>query len=326
MIEAGPAMQKLVILLCFSSGLPLAAQHDHQQFRSKLSIYDLSTKKTHVIYTVDAVFEAPNWSPDGKNILFNQGGKLLTIPAQGGTPTPIDLSGLEKCNNDKGFSPDGKQIAFSSSGQAKGSQVYTVASTGGQPKRLVEETPSYFHAYSPDGKYLAFVARRNGNFDLFRVPAEGGKQEQLTTSTGYDDGPDYTPDGKWIYFNSNRSGKWAVWRMPADGAGEGDVKAEQVTFDEVEDWFPHCSPNGKWLLFVSFPKGTKTHDDRMPGMELRMIPMPGKTIKRSKSRLLETFYGGQGTINVNSWSPDSKKFAFVTFEPLTGNAGTANAQ
>jgi Tol biopolymer transport system component len=293
----------------------LQAQQSHQRLRSKLSIYDLSTQKVHVIYTMDAIFEAPNWSPDGGYILFNQGGQLFTIPVNGGQPVAIDLKGLGRCNNDKGFSPDGKQIAFSSSGQAKGSQIFTVPSGGGEPKQIVPETPSYFHAYSPDGKYLAFVARRNGNFDLFRVPAEGGEQEQLTTNTGYDDGPDYSPDGKWIYFNSNRSGKWAVWRMPAAGAGQEDAKAEQVTFDDVEDWFPHCSPNGKSLVFVSFPKGTKTHDDRMDGMELRMMPIPGKKIKRTASRLLVTFFGGQGSINVNSWSPDSRKFAFVMFEP-----------
>lgn len=309
-------MRKLspALLPLFGAVLVLG-QQPHPRLRSKLSIYDLSTKKIVVIHTADAVFEAPNWSPDGKTILFNQGGGLFTIPAAGGQPDGIDLKGLTRCNNDKGFSPDGKQIAFSSSGQAKGSQVFTVSSAGGEPRRMVPETPSYFHAWSPDGKYLAFVARRDGNFDLFRIAADGGPQERLTTSSGYDDGPDYSPDGKWIYFNSNRSGKWAVWRMPPAGAGENDQQAEQVTFDEVEDWFPHCSPDGKWLLFVSFPKGTKTHDDRMPGMELRLMRLPGKKIERSPSRLLATFFGGQGTINVNSWAPDSKKFAFVTFEP-----------
>ena len=291
------------------------AQEPHQRLRSKLSVYDLSAKQVHVIYTADAVFEAPNWSPDGKFLLFNQGGQLFTISPNGGQPEEIDLKGLKRCNNDKGLSPDGKQIAFSSSGQAKGSQVFTVPSSGGEPKMIVPETPSYFHAYSPDGKYLAFVAQRNGNFDLFRVPADGGKQERLTTNTGYDDGPDYSPDGKWIYFNSNRSGKWAVWRMPAEGAGENDAKAEQVTFDDVEDWFPHCSPDGKRLVFVSFPKGTETHNDRMPGMELRMMPLPGDKLERMPNKLLVTFFGGQGTINVNSWAPDSSKFAFVTFEP-----------
>jgi len=303
-----------VVLSTLALGIVLA-QQPHQRLRSKLSIYDLRTKSVQVIHTADSVFEAPNWAPDGKKILFNQGGNLFTIPPAGGEPTQIDLNGLTHCNNDKGFSPDGKQIAFSSSGRAKGSQVFTVPSSGGEPKLIVPETPSYFHAYSPDGKYLAFVAQRNGNFDLFRVPDEGGAQEQLTVNTGYDDGPDYSPDGKWIYFNSNRSGKWAIWRMPANGAGANDSKAEQVTFDEVEDWFPHCSPDGKWLVFVSFPKGTATHNDRMPGVELRMMPLPGKKLHRVPSQLLVTIFGGQGTINVNSWAPDSQKFAFVSFEP-----------
>ncbi|HEX4232031.1 MAG TPA: hypothetical protein VHZ07_25410 [Bryobacteraceae bacterium] len=302
------------ILFVLGMGI-VFAQQPHQRLRSKLSIYDLKTKAVRVIYTTDAVFEAPNWSPDGKSILFNQGGKLYTIPPDGGEPVEIDLKGLTRCNNDKGFSPDGKQIAFSSSGRAKGSQVYTVPRSGGEPKLIVPETPSYFHAYSPDAKYLAFVAQRNGNFDLFRVPDEGGPQQQLTVNPGYDDGPDYSPDGKWIYFNSNRSGKWAIWRMPAAGAGENDAQAQQVTFDDVEDWFPHCSPDGKWLVFVSFPKGTATHNDRMPGVELRMIPLPGKTLRRRPSQLLVTFFGGQGTINVNSWAPDSKRFGYVSFEP-----------
>ncbi len=304
-----------MILPLIGIGVVLA-QQPQQRLRSKLSIYNLATKAVRVVYTADGVFEAPNWSPDGNSLLFNQGGHLFTIPANGGQTAEIDLKGLARCNNDKGFSPDGKQVAFSSSGRANGSQVFTVPSSGGEPKLIVPETPSYFHAYSPDGRYLAFVAQRNGNFDLFRVPAEGGKQEQLTVNTGYDDGPDYSPDGKWIYFNSNRSGKWAVWRMPAGGAGENDAKAEQVTFDEVEDWFPHCSPDGKWLVFVTFPKGTKTHNDRLPGVEIRMIPLPGETLSRTQSQLLVTFFGGQGTINVNSWAPDSKQFAFVSFEPL----------
>ena len=128
-----------------------------------------------MIYTMDAIFEAPNWSPDGGSILFNQGGQLFTIPVNGGQPLAIDLKGLGRCNNDKGFSPDGKQIAFSSSGQAKGSQIFAVPSGGGEPKQIVP-APSYFHAYSPDGKYLALFPRRNGNFDFFRVPAEGGEQ------------------------------------------------------------------------------------------------------------------------------------------------------
>lgn len=300
-----------------STALPINAQQQHIS-NSKVVVYNMKTKSTRVIYQTEGITEAPNWSPDGKYLLINTKGDLYKLPLNGstaGTPQKVDLGTLTKCNNDKSISPDGKLIAFSSSGRAKGSQVYTVSSDGGDPKLMVSETPSYFHGFSPDGKWLAIVAKRNGNFDLFRLPVNGGQQQQLTTNTGYDDGPDYSPDGKWIYFNSNRSGSWRIWRMPADGAGPDDKYAQQVTSGEYEDWFPHCSPNGKWLVFISFPKGTETHNGRMAGVMLRMIPLPGKKIRNAPIRTLETFFGGQGTINVNSWSPDSTQFAYVTYEP-----------
>ncbi len=294
----------------------VSAQQQHIK-KSKITVYNVGTKSTKIIYESDKLIEAPNWSPDGKYLLVNTGGDLYKLPV-GGSGSPelqkIDLGSLTKCNNDKSISPDGKLIAFSSSGRAKGSQVYTAPSDGGTPKLLVPETPSYFHGFSPDGKWLAVVAQRSGNFDLFRVPVDGGQQQRLTMSPGYDDGPDYSPDGKWIYFNSNRSGAWRIWRMPPDGAGPNDKRAQQVTNGEYEDWFPHCSPDGKWLLFISFPKGTETHNGRMPGVMLRMIPLPGKKIKPSPIQTLKTFFGGQGTINVNSWSPDSTQFAYVSYE------------
>lgn len=285
--------------------------------KSSISVYDLKTKSVRVVYTANELIEAPNWSPDGKFLLVNTGGNLYQLPVASGSQSElqkIDLGPISKCNNDKGYSPDGKLIAFSSSAAAKGSQVYTFRlSEGGVAQRIVPETPSYFHAFSPDGKWMAVVAQRNGNFDLFRVPTEGGKQEQLTANPGYDDGPDYSPDGRWIYFNSNRSGSWDIWRMPAGGAGPDDKLAEQVTSDELEDWFPHCSPDGKWLLFLTFPKGTSGHNDRL-NVELRMMPLPGNSVGHGRPQTLTKFFGGQGTINVNSWSPDSTRFAFVSYE------------
>jgi TolB protein len=302
--------------------LSLTAQQPAQQRaqqpkvkRSLITVYDLKDKSTKVIYTADHLIEAPNWSPDGKYMLINTGGDLYKLPVAGGTPEPrkIDLGDINKCNNDKSISPDGKLIAFSSSAKAKGSQVYTVSSDGGTPKLMVSETPSYFHGFSPDGKWLAIVAQRNGHFNLWRLPTEGGEQQQLTSKPAYDDGPDYSPDGKWIYFNSDRSGSWDIWRMPADGAGSSDAQAEQVTNDELEDWFPHCSPDGKWLVFLTFPKGTAGHNDRL-NVELRMIRLPGAKVKHEKAKVLTKFFGGQGTINVNSWAPDSSKFAYVVYE------------
>jgi TolB protein len=295
---------------------PLAIHAQQQRVtKSKISVYSLKDHSTKVVYSADRLIEAPNWSPDGKYMLVNTGGDLYKLPVDSGAPElqKIDLGSIHKCNNDKGISPDGKTIAFSSSAQAKGSQVYTVSANGGTPTRLVPETPSYFHGFSPDGKWLAVVARRDNNFDLWRIPSQGGRQERLTVNAGYDDGPDYSPDGKWIYFNSDRSGSWDIWRIPADGGGPNDSRAQQVTNDDQEDWFPHCSPDGKWLVFLTFPKGTSGHDDRLT-VELRMIPLPGKELKPVKPQTLTRFLGGQGTINVNSWAPDSTKFAFVVYE------------
>lgn len=288
------------------------------RYRSKISIYDLRDQSVHTVYESDEVFEAPNWSNDGRFLLSNSRGRLFRIPVDGkGEPEPVNIDRSLRCNNDHDFSPDGKLIAIScSSPSSRQSQVYTVSADGSNAKLLVAPAPSYFHGWSPDGKFLAFVGQRSGHFNLFRVPVTGGDEQRLTSKPAYDDGPDYSRDGKWIYFNSNRSGKWTIWRMPPDGAGPDDAKAQQVTNDEMEDWFPHPSPDRKWLLMFSFPKNTAGHNDRLDGVELRMIPMPGKKLKPVKPRMLTRFFGGQGTINVNSWSPGSKRFAFVIYEPL----------
>lgn len=284
---------------------------------SRVSIYNMATQTIDVIYRDSKVIEAPNWSPDGKFLLVNTGGELYTLRMDNAKPkflSQINISDMSRCNNDKGYSPDGTLIAFSASHNAPGSQVYRVAAQGGTAKRIVPETPSYFHAFSPDGQWMAFVANRHGQtFNLFRVPTAGGEQQQLTFKSSYDDGPDYSPDGKWIYFNSNRSGSWDIWRMPADGAGPNDARAEQVTNDGYEDWFPHCSPDGKHLLFLSFPHGTPNHNAHTQ-VQLRMIPLPGAHVTFPPIEIMTSFFGGQGTINVNSWSPDSTKFAFVSYE------------
>jgi Tol biopolymer transport system component len=290
------------------------------RYRSKISIFDMKSKAARVVYTADEVFEAPNWSRDGKFLLVNSGGNLYRLPVNGGpnvTPEKVNLPPGYVCNNDHDISPDGKLIAFSaSSASSRQSQVYVASADGSNVKLLTPAAPSYFHGWSPDGRWLAFVGQRNGKFELYRVPVTGGAEERLTSRGAYDDGPDYSRDGKWIYFNSDRSGGWDIWRMPAGGAGQNDAQAEQITKDDLQDWFPHPSPDGKQLLLFSFPKGTEGHNGRMEGVQLRIMPMPGNKPKVGAIQSLTTFFGGQGTINVNSWSPDSRQFAFVVFEPL----------
>jgi Tol biopolymer transport system component len=282
------------------------------QFHSKLAIFDWKSRQSTVIYEQDGILEAPNWSRDGKHLLVNTGGNLYRVaPVAGAKLEKISLGdGTYRCNNDHDYSPDGKLIAFSaSSATSSQSQVYVANADGTNVKLLTPSAPSYFHGWSPDGKWLAFVGRRNDKYELYRVDVAGGEEQRLTSAGAYDDGPEYSRDGKWIYFNSNRGGGWNIWRIPADGGGPNDSTAERITNDELEDWFPHFSPNGKEMIFLSFPAGTEGHNGRMPGMKLRRL-------KGKKIETLTTFPGGQGTINVNSWSPDSKHFAYVMYEPL----------
>lgn len=275
-------------------------------YRSKIMIHDLKSKKSTQIHEATGVIEAPNWSRDGQHLLVNTSGNLYKLPVIGGKFEQINLGGDYRCNNDHDYTRDGKQIAFSaSSPTSRASQVYIANSDGTGVKLMTPASPSYFHGWSPDAKWLAFVGQRNGKFELYRVSAQGGPEERLTAEGGYDDGPEYTPDGKWLYFNSNRGGDWNIWRIPASGGS-----AEKITSDDLEDWFPHFSPNGKQMLFLSFPKGTTGHNGKMPGMKLRLMTKPGKI------QDIVTFFGGQGTINVNSWAPDSRRFAYVVYEPI----------
>ena len=287
------------------------------RFSSRIMIYDTHLRRiTEVFRAESAIWEAPNWSRDGKFLVPNSGGRIYRLPVDGSTPPqPINLDPELRANNDHDFSPDGTRLAISAStSTSKGSQVFVANADGSNHRLVVSAVPSYFHGWSPDGKYLSFVANRDmKQYDLYRVPADGGPEERLTFDPAYDDGTDYSPDGKWIYFNSDRGGGWNIWRMPADGAGQNDQRAERVTNDELEDWFPHPSPDGKSLVFLSFPAKTTGHNDRHLPVKLRMIPMPGEAITPATPTVLVELIGGQGTINVNSWSPDSRRFAYVAY-------------
>jgi TolB protein len=258
------------------------------------------------VYTTDSRIEAPNWTPDGKLLLYNRDGRLERIPVEGGEPEPLDTGFATRCNNDHGISPDGASLAISDSSQEEHeSLIYVVPLVGGTPRRVTSKSPSYFHGWSPDGKTITFCGERGGKFDVYTIPAEGGEEVQLTKDAGHNDGPEYSRDGKYIYFNSNRTGREQIWRMRPDGTAQ-----ERVTNDETNDWFPHFSPDGKWMVFLSYPAGVTGHPENKNVM-LRIMSMSGGKIKP-----LARLFGGQGTINVASWSPDSLNVAFVSYHLL----------
>lgn len=309
----------LTLALVAASGWPSAGQQPRPRYASRIMVYDLDRRTATLVHEADQVWEAPNWSRDGRYLLANSGGRLYRIAVdRRAAPEVLSVDPSLRCNNDHDFSPDGKLIAISASSPAsRQSQIYVANADGSNHRLVVSAAPSYFHGWSPDGRYLSFVANRDGRqYDLYRVPAAGGEEQRLTFDPANDDGTDYSPDGKWIYFNSERGGGWNIWRMPADGAGEDDRNAERVTSDALEDWFPHPSPDGKTLLFLSFPAGTKGHNDRGLRVQLRLMPMPGEKIDAIVPQVIIEITGGQGTINVNSWAPDSRRFAYVTYEAM----------
>jgi TolB protein len=317
---------KLAVVTISALTLALHAQTSpvhtgEQHLRSRLFIYDLHNGSSHLVYTADSIWEAPNWSPDGKYLIANSGGAIYKLVLkQDGTaePTKLAIPADYQCNNDKAISPDGKKIAFSATVPPhKGSQVFLADADGNNAKLMTPDSPSYFHGWSPNSRTLAFVAQRNGSgqYDIYGMPAAGGPEKQLTSNIHQDDGPDYSPDGRWIYINSDRSGKQAIWRFPAEGAGSNDEKAEVVVNDGLEDWFPHISPDGKKMVYIGYPAGTPTHNPRNVSIKLKLVAIDHDKVSSSQKKLVEAT-GGQGTMNVNSWAPDSMRFAYVTYEVL----------
>jgi len=295
------------IFICLLFLLPAVYAQQRNNVTSILEISDLNGNRT-VVKEFPFLIEAPNWTPDGKWLVYNSRGKLYKLsPDSPGEPIEINTGYATNCNNDHVISFDGKIIAIShGTREDRRSRIYTLPFEGGTPRLITPLGPSYLHGISPDNKWLAYCADRNGNYDVYIIPSEGGEEIRLTDAEDLDDGPEYSPDGKHIWFNSVRSGLMQVWRMNADG-----TEQTQMTFDEnANAWFPHVSPDGKLIVYITYKKGDLEPNQHLANknVELRLMPAAGGAPKT-----LVKLFGGQGTINVNSWAPDSKRFAFVSY-------------
>ena len=284
---------------------------------SRLEILNVHTGKLDEVHRSPEQFEAPNWMPNGRTLILNVSGPgpnkglLKTFDLVTGSVAPLDTGFANRNNNDHVLSFDGKQLAISHhSAEDKGrSVIYRLPATGGTPVRVTPQSPSYLHGWSPDGKWLVYTGGRKDkaeapdNYDIYKISVDGGEEIRLTTYTGLDDGSEYSPDGKFIYFNSSRSGRMQLWRMQPDGS-----HPEQLTDDGFNNWFPHVSPDGRWIAFLSY--GPEVKPDEHPyyrQVYLRLMPAGG-----GQPRVIAYVFGGQGTINVPSWSPDSTRIAFVS--------------
>lgn len=269
---------------------------------STLETVDIRTGERRIVRRALEHFEAPNWTPDGKALIYNGGGRIWRIPAEGGAPELIP-TGDVRCNNDHVLSADGRWLAISGSIGRDPSKIYIVPVTGGTPRLVTEKGPSYLHGWSPDMKKLVYCAQRDGEYDIYEIPAEGGAEKRLTDARGLDDGPEYSPDGRLIYFNSDRTGLMRIWGMNADGSAQRMISQGP----ESADWFAHFSPDGKWIAYLSYDRSVQGHPPNKD-VVIRLAEANG-----ANPRVLVTLFGGQGTMNVPNWSPDSTRFAFVSY-------------
>lgn len=289
-------------------------QQTQMTLGSNLQIVDVASGHLETVYKVPFSIQAPNWTPDGGSFIFNDAkGTLYNFDIATRSPMAIHTGVADHNNNDHVISFDGKMMVLSSFvRELGGSIVYTMPIGGGQATQITPKGPSYAHGWSPDGKDLVFCGERNGEFDVYKIPAAGGKEIRLTDTKGLDDGPEYTPDGQYIYFNSVRSGLMQIWRMKPDGSQQ-----EQITSDNYDNWFAHISPDGKWIAYITFLPEETPAGIHPPYKHcyIRLLPLDGK----GTPKVLAYIYGGQGSMNTPSWSPDSKKIAFISNTDMGGN-------
>jgi hypothetical protein len=269
---------------------------------STIETMAIESKDRKAVYTIGHSIEGVFWSGDGEKLFFSSKGQLFSIPKSGGIPELYNTGGLKDLGSSNGFSPDRKQLAVSDYLGEHQAKIYLVPVAGGEPKLVTTNASSWWHGWSPDGTTILFAGMRNNNLDIYSISAQGGKETRLTTQPASYDGPEFSPDGKYIYFNSDRSGSNQIWRMKPDGSAQ-----EQITSDGYSNWFPHISPDGKWIAFLSYEKNVKHHPANQDVM-LRIMLVAGGEID-----VLAKLFGGEGTFDVNPWSPDSKEITFISF-------------
>ena len=279
---------------------------EYRDVISRIEILDVKNGERRVMQEFDYLVEAPNWSPDGKSLVYNSKGRIFSLDLSTGHSFLIDTAFADECNNDHLLSPDGKRLAVSHrTWEDNRSRIYTLPAKGGNPELITPMGPSYLHGWSPDGKTLTYSGERNGAWDIYSIPVRGGRETRLTDGRGRNDGCEYSPCGRYIWYNSTRSGLMQVWRMTKNGENH-----TRMTVDDSNNWFPHLSPDGELVSFLRYRKEDVDPEDHPANKDVEIRLMPSKG---GPPVTITGLFGGQGTINVNSWSPDSRFLAFVSY-------------
>ena len=280
---------------------------------ARVHVHDIVTGEDVVVHESNQVLlEAPNWSVDGERLLLNGDGLLWSLALEtGAQPEPIPYSDLAELNNDHVLDPGGELVYLS----AMDGHIYRASLTGGAAEKVTPDDGMwhFLHGVSPDGQRLAYV--QISTFDqpglLVVMPSNGGDTTVIDTGAGHIDGPEWSPDGEWIYLNSEH---WATRPGHAQIARIRDVdgQLERLVESDTVDWFPHISPDGQKAVYIEFPPGTEGHP---ANLQVSLVVVDTVDWKTPRARI--PLPGGQGTINVNSWSPDSTRFAYVSYPYAT---------
>jgi len=316
MVSPMPARLLLLVVLWSITVQPALSGQVEPSLRSTLQTVDILSGRVDTVHSEARHFEAPNWSHDGQHFIVNSAGRLYRLRADGiGGLSEIPTGFATRLNNDHGISPDGEYLALSHHADEHiadpeqawlASSIYIMPIDGSAPPvKVTSKAPSFWHGWSPDGRTLVYTALRDGLWDIFAIPVSGGDERRLTSCPGLDDGPEYAPDGAFIYYNSFCSGTMEIWRMRPDG-----TEPEQLTDDSYSNWFPHPSPDERWVVFLSYLEDQGEDHPFGRQVKLRLMDVRDGSVRD----LTAPFFGGQGTINVPSWSPDSRRVAYVTYE------------
>lgn len=293
----------------FVKPFPENEQRYQRYLGSRMEVLNVETGMRNVLFESEHSVQAPNWTVDAEKLIYNSNGYLYNYELSNGQITYLNTGFATSNNNDHVITFDGEQIAISHHVREDNNQstIFIMPIEGSDNPIQVSKSGvghAYLHGISPDNQTVIFTGWRNNKYDIYAADVNTMEETQLTDTPFLDDGSEYSPDGKYIYFNSNRTGAMQLWRMKPDGSEQ-----TQLTFDEnFNDWFPHISPDGEWILFLSYGTDVASGDHPFyKHVTLRLMPVSG-----GEPTIVAYLYGGQGTINVPSWSPDSRYVAFVS--------------